>query len=362
MAVDWIARTAMAAVALLLAGCTQTPRLQGQVGQYVASYRTTPHYRAFAVARGTGYAQSFSAGYIHSAASVQAAIAGALEGCQRNHDASLLAPCRLYELGNISVYGMDDEELALAACVYARNPTATTIEGVTAETCSTARGPAPSGGRSRERYAALGAYRALASTGDQAGGGETLGWSRDAVSVGDAIDAARRDCERRRKPGQAECRLEAIGGIDVAGGTPDTIAQASCLVVLDPDATSLAGPDAARCEKVAALPSPAEGVGAPHVLTAEELRRQVIGKTAASLSGPSVFVHFAADGMLALRTGREPHRDTGSWRIDGDGGLCLRLVMRDAGGERCGSVTRDGDGYRFDDQRYRLIAGDPLAL
>jgi hypothetical protein len=356
-------RAAIIVIALVLEGCAQAPRLQGRVGQHLSSYRAQPHYRAFAVARGTSYAQSYSAGWTYGAPTARVAMDQALANCNRNHDSSLLAPCRLFELGNIQVYDMDEEQLAIAECVYNQRPAANSMERATLASCRSAGSTTGSGERSLERYRSLGPYRALATTGDPSGADTTLGWSRDAVAIRGAVDAAMRDCERRRDRREPDCRLYAIGDLVVAGVSEPVLERAECLGIMDPAATSLDGPDAARCDAaVAAQRRSAAGDRGETVLSAEDVRTQLVGNTARSLSGPSFYVHVAADGTLALRTAREPQREAGIWRLTPDGRLCAKWQKLNVGQETCNRITRAGDIYRFDETSYSVIEGNPLDL
>jgi hypothetical protein len=353
----------LALLTLLLAGCTGASRPEGRIAPYLETYRTQPHYRAFAVARGTSYGQSYGLGSASAADSVQQAIDVALAYCRRDQDPSMLAGCKLYALGDIQVYDMDDEQLAVARCVYAGDIDARSIEGATLESCRAAAGPANPDGRSLGHYRSLAPYRALAAAGDPGTPGATLGWSQDAVSLDGAIDAAIQDCEARRPPSQPDCRLHAIGDIVVAGVSETRIQRARCLAILDPAAASLEGPDASRCATAAmGLPSgEAAGDGTTR-LTAADIRARLIGNTALSLSGPSHYVQLSPDGRASLRSGREPRQDTGTWRIDESGRLCLRWQRQGAGQEACSPVSRSGTTYGFADADYALIRGTPLEL
>lgn len=350
----------IALLALLLAGCTAGPRPDGRLATFLEAYRTKPHYRAFAVARGTSSNQSYGLGWAYDGDNVRQAIDVAMAYCDRDADASLLGDCKLYQLGDIQVYDMDADELAIAECLYTYNTSATSIEGVTLANCRASQGPASAGGRNLDDYRSAPAYRALAATGDPRAPATTLGWGSDEASIDAAIAAARQDCEARRLPNQAACELHAIGDIAVAGVSPIRVERAKCLVILDPASRSLEGPNAARCAAAASgLQAPEPGTVPPQTLDAAEVRSKLVGNTLLSLGGTSAYVQLAPDGHAGLRSARDPLQDNGTWRIDDKGQLCLRWQ---AGAESCAAVTRTGSGYDLGGTSYALVKGNPLEL
>jgi hypothetical protein len=356
-------RSSLALLILLVAGCTGTQRPEGRLGPFLERYRTQPHYRAFAVAQGTSSSRSYGLGAAAAASTVRQAMDLALARCNRGQDPSLLTGCRLYAVGNIQVYDMDPEQLALAECVYGQNIDADTIEGATLSDCRARSGPVSAGGRNPDEYRTLRPYRALAATNNPKSPGATLGWTSDAGSIQQAIDGALKDCEQRRSPNQPGCQLYSVGDIAVPGVSEIRLERAKCLVTLDPRASSLERGNASSCATVAAgVSSAGSAAGEQAPLGAAEISAQVIGNTLWAETEISAFVFLAADGRASWRSGRAPEQDSGRWRVEDSGQLCVRWEQVNAGQERCGNVTRSGRGLTIGGTRYALIRRNPLEL
>ena len=90
-------------------------------------YKTAAHFRAFVI---TSIWKRFGVStYRYRSSSIDAAIAGALDNCQRivveGAYAATSFDCKLHSIGNIFVHGMNDEELETAKKLYKENPSAT---------------------------------------------------------------------------------------------------------------------------------------------------------------------------------------------------------------------------------------------
>ncbi len=90
-------------------------------------YKTRPHFRAFVIT--STWKQYGVATYYYRSSSIDAAIAGALDNCQKiamdGKSAATSFDCKLHSIGNIFVYRMNDEELDTAKKLYKQNPSAT---------------------------------------------------------------------------------------------------------------------------------------------------------------------------------------------------------------------------------------------
>ncbi len=87
---------------------------------YYEQYKTRPHFRAFVIT--SSWKQYGVATYYYRSSSIDAAIAGALDNCQKiamdGKSAATSFDCKLHSIGNIFVHGMNDEELATAIKLY----------------------------------------------------------------------------------------------------------------------------------------------------------------------------------------------------------------------------------------------------
>jgi hypothetical protein len=94
---------------------------------YYDQYKTRPHFRAFVI---TSIWKRYGvATYYYRSSSIDAAIAGALDNCQKiamdGKSAATSFDCKLHSIGNIFVYRMSDEELDTAKKLYKQNRSAT---------------------------------------------------------------------------------------------------------------------------------------------------------------------------------------------------------------------------------------------
>ena len=108
-----------------LLGCESTgvPTVMHQDYQ---EYLSKSHYRAFAATprptRGFAWAAGWSWGY----GTVEGAINGALENCQKRQEKYIkIFECRLHSVGDINVGGMSEEQLDKAIALYKSNIWAT---------------------------------------------------------------------------------------------------------------------------------------------------------------------------------------------------------------------------------------------
>ena len=90
-------------------------------------YKTEAHFRAFA---STGLHKQYGvATYYYRSSTVEEAIDGAINECQvyvlRGAYAATASDCKVHSIGNIFVYGMNDEELEKAKKLYKSKRNAT---------------------------------------------------------------------------------------------------------------------------------------------------------------------------------------------------------------------------------------------
>ena len=134
------------------------------------------------------------------------------------------------------------------------------------------------------------------------------------------------------------CRLptltdHAVGDLVVAGADPATLAQAECIYILDPAATSLTGPYANACGAVAKSALPAIASTSTK-LNASQIEGRIIGHTL-EVEG-AAFIFLAPGGSASLRSADSVYGpDQGSWRLQPDGGFVPAVA---AHASRAGTV------------------------
>ena len=107
-----------------LVGC-ESIGMSDRLTEHYDEYLTLPHYRAFSATPG-GPDDSASVGYSHSSLSVDHAIEGSLEACEREGPSSfVLDRCRLHSIGDINVSAMTKGQIDRAIRDYRSNVSAT---------------------------------------------------------------------------------------------------------------------------------------------------------------------------------------------------------------------------------------------
>ena len=188
------------------------------------------------------------------------------------------------------------------------------------------------------------------------------GWSSAASSIDDAIEVAMRECRARQKGAtQPPCELYAVGDLVVAGADAATLAQAECIYILDPAATSLTAPHAEACGAVVKTALPVTASAARAKLNAGQIEDGIIDHTLA-VEG-AAFIFLAPGGSARLRSADPIYGvRQGSWRLQPDGDLCLQWQRAGAGQERCLELSRSGTAYALGNLPFTVIAGNPFRL
>ena len=108
-----------------LIGCSADRGLSTGQHHFFQKYKTKPHYRALSFTGSLPRAGSMS-GASFSASSVEKAIEGALQRCEKGKKENVwetpIGDCELFAIGDIVVHGMSDDELESAMALYRTNP------------------------------------------------------------------------------------------------------------------------------------------------------------------------------------------------------------------------------------------------
>lgn len=211
-------------------------------------------------------------------------------------------------------------------------------------------------------YRSLPNYRAfVVSGGVLTNPSYASGWSSTATSIDDAIEVAMRECQARRQPSiHPPCELYAVGNLVVAGADAATLAQAECIYILDPAATSPTGPYADACGAVARKAPPAMASTSTK-LNASQVEGRIIDHTL-EVEG-AAFIFLAPGGDAKLRSADAIYGPgQGSWRLQPDGALCLQWQHARAGQERCNQLSQRGTAYTLGDLPFTVINGNPFRL
>ncbi len=96
-------------------------------------YLSKSHYRAFAATPRPTQGSAVAAGWSWGYGTVESAINGALENCQKRQEKyTKIFECRLHSVGDINVDGMSEEQLDKAIALYKSNIGATNVTSGTA--------------------------------------------------------------------------------------------------------------------------------------------------------------------------------------------------------------------------------------